>query len=567
MQKEFRNILNLIIAFAVVLLIFTLARVYFLGLLIPESGGYGDLNLLNGFLYGFVYDVEFVLGINGIIILLFFFPFKLRNTIFWQFIVRIVFAIINSFSILVYVVDAKYYHQMHEHIQLINLSKGSMLSQFVSSWQSIGLSFNNSWEVFAFLLVVFIGLWQVFPSISKMHFERSKANLYTRYALSITGIALFFNILFVLNDNSGSWQTKAFKRMNKPTAVLAINSPYAILKFYLSEQLIDKKYFDKANLEAIFSVAMNFIGKKENKKNIFLINIVQAENANELNVLKKLDASALISNNFIADKMSSLMQMDELLLSVPAFGKTGLMKTTYAFKQFRSLANILKPYGYYSIMANSSLNAKHLKSNANFYGFDKLIAGKKVDKILSGLNKERNKSPDKLFFVFFQIKTGLISLINYFKEQNLLNKSLIIINLSLPNKVAGFGYGKTVFLFPDNKPACLISDKMQNMDILPTVIDYLKLDAKFISFGKSIFSCPDRNEVFQYTGRDYLILDDSLLLRYNGQATKWLIDYKNDPDEFFDLQDSLPVQKVQMENKIRAIIEQYNNRLIGKANR
>jgi hypothetical protein len=565
MQKEFRNILNIIIAYAVALLIFTVVRVYFLGVMVPGNGTNSDLNLTVAFLYGFVYDAEFVFGVNGIIILLFFLPVKLRNTIFWQFIVRALFAVLNSFLILIYILDAKYYHLMNEHIRLFNLSDESIFKQFVHSVQKLEFQFNNSWDILLLSLVVFIGLWYVFPSINKMFFERSKANLYARYAASLLGVLLFLNILIRLNDNSGSWQTRVFKRMDKPTAILAINSPYAISKFYLSEQLAEEKYFDRNDLGTMFPVEKEYLGKTANKRNLFLFNI--SLNRTEWNKIKpefdELGVISFISDNFSCTEKSNPMQMDELLLSVPGFNKVGLMRTNYAFNHFQTLANILKRYNYHSVMATNMPDSKYLNSSLYFYGFDKLIIDGNSNKLFAKLNKELNLLPESLFFVFFQMESGVGNLVDFVKQNDLLDKSLIVINLSFNNEGSDINYGKTIFLIPDEEKEIFIADKVQNTDILPSVIDYLNLDKKFISFGQSVFYQRGKHSIFQYTGKDYIILEDSLLLRYNGKSTKWLVDYKHDPDEFFDLQDSLPVQKVQMENKIRAIIQQYNNKLIN----
>jgi len=565
MQKEFRNILNIIIAYAVVLLIYTVVRGYFLGGLIPQNSISKDLNLTAAFLYGFVYDSEFVLGVNGIIILLFFFPIKLRNTIFWQFIVKALFVVVNSFLIWVYIIDAKYYHLMNEHIRLFNLSDESIFKQFIYSMHRLGLQLNNSWNLIFLVLLVFIGLWYVFPSINKMYFERSKANLYTRYIMSLLGVLLFWNILINLNDNSGNWQTRVFKRMDKPTVVLAINSPYVILKFYFSEQLTEEKYFDRIDLERMFPVEKEYFGETQNKKNIFLFNTTLSKT--EWNKIKPdlngLGVSSLMLNNFSCSEKSNSMQMDELLLSVPAFNKVGLMSTNYASNHFYTLANILKQYNYHSVMVTNMPDIKFLKSALHFHGFDKLIKNKNSNKLFAKLSEELDLLPEGLLFVFFQMESGIENLVNFVKQNDLLDKSLIVINLSFINEGSDINYGKTIFLMPDEEKGSFIADKVQNTDILPSVIDYLNLNEKFISFGQSIFYQGDKHSVFQYTGKDYVILEDSLLLRYNGKSTKWLVDYKNDPDEFFDLQDSLPVQKVQMENTIRAIIQQLNNRLIN----
>ncbi|OQX99457.1 MAG: hypothetical protein B6I20_09880, partial [Bacteroidetes bacterium 4572_117] len=100
MQKEFKNLFKLSIAFLVVLVFFSLTRLYFYLNNLAVFSALPDFNLSDAFVYGFIYDVKFVLAVNSVIILMFFLPIRLRNTIFWQFIVKLSFTLLNGALIL-----------------------------------------------------------------------------------------------------------------------------------------------------------------------------------------------------------------------------------------------------------------------------------------------------------------------------------------------------------------------------------------------------------------------------------------------------------------------------------
>ena len=108
MQKELKNLLKLSVAFISILLFFTILRIYFyvsnqsVFLISP------NFNLLKAFGYGFIYDIKFVFALNSIIILMFFLPFRFRNTIFWQFIVNLSFSTLNGTAILFYFIDSNF---------------------------------------------------------------------------------------------------------------------------------------------------------------------------------------------------------------------------------------------------------------------------------------------------------------------------------------------------------------------------------------------------------------------------------------------------------------------------
>lgn len=564
MQKELKNLLKLSFAFVVVLLFFTLARLYFYISNKPAFLASSDFNLLDAFVHGFVYDFKFIFAVNSIIILMFFLPFRFRNTIFWQLIVKLSFTLVNSGMILLYLIDSKYYQFANEHIRLFKLSDNDLFKQFSFSLSEINFQLVESWDIIFIGLPMVIVLWSVFPSINKLYFERSRLNIIFRFAImSLTIFSIWF-VSNVLKDKSGDWQVKLFENMNRPTANLAINSPYFMLRFYYSEKLVSKNYFDEGELSTLFSAEKQYVSRLENKKNVIVINIQKEiedwEKFEEK--VKKRNINYFISANFCSQMKSEPMLMDELLLSFPAFGTVPLIKTTYAFNQFQSLAELLKQNGYFTAMVTNYSDQKQYKTYYNFYGFDKLICHKYNHKLLSKFENEiKNKTKDT-YFAFFQIDSGLDELLTYVFDNEININTLIVINLLTSEMSKDIQARKTLYIMPDTLGEYFVAPKTQNMDILPSVIDYLNINKKFIAFGKSVFYKTEKREMFQYTGKDYVILEDSLLLRYNGQSTKWLIDFKQDPSEFFDLQDSLPVQKVLLENKIRAIIQENNHRLI-----
>ncbi len=564
MQKELKNLLKLSLAFMALLLFFSVARLYFYFSNQSVFSANTDFSLLNAFTNGFVYDLKFILAVNSMVILIYFLPFRFRNTIFWQFIVKLFFTVLNSGLVLLYLIDSKYYHAIGEHIGFFNLSDSTLYEQFVFAIRKIDLHLSNAWDIALISLFSFIVLWSSFPSIHKMYFERSNANLYVRFTITVLAILLVWNSVNEAKDDSGDWQVKLFERMNYQTAELAVNSPYYIMRFYYSEKLTNRNYFDTNELETLFSSKKNYISRQKNKKNILIINCTNeiSDWAEFEQNIKKRNPNYFVSNNFASQIGNNSKQMDEILLSFPAFNKKSLIKTPYAFNQKQSLAALLKQNGYFTIFA-SNANKKLQKSHSHFYGFNQFIFQKKNHKLLSKFEQAiRKNKPQNTYFAFFQIENGINETFEYITDNNLDNNTLIIINIHTLNNNKLL-FGKTLYLMPDTVNKYKVSTRTQELDIFPSVIDYLNLSEKFIAFGKSVFYKNEKHEVFQYTGNDYVILQDSLLLRYNGQSTKWIIDYKNDPDEFFDLQDSLPVQKVLLENKIRAIIQENNQRLVN----
>lgn len=104
---------------------------------------------------------------------------------------------------------------------------------------------------------------------------------------------------------------------------------------------------------------------------------------------------------------------------------------------------------------------------------------------------------------------------------------------------------------------------IQQMDILPSVMDYLGYDHDFFSLGKSIFSSDADNFAIFYDSGNYYLTDDSLYYTFNNFKLKEIYDYKKDS--------LLTVNKIKEYNKsgeaalnyLKAFVQLYNYGLIN----
>ncbi len=558
MQKELKNLLKVFTALATVILFFTVIRTYFY-FIKPELFS-SMANLLPAFLYGVFYDTIFVLIINGLVFFLFFFPFRIRNTVFWQGITKIVFVVINFSVLLFYLITAKFYEKLAP-LFLKSSEHNDFFQSLNTQLIKIDFNFSNSWDLLLIAAFIFIVLWNIFPSINNMLFERSRANRLVRWFLSLAGIILLLSALYSHIYKPENWQTKLFSKLNRTEQLLSISSSYKLLHFYLLENEEIPKTENYTQLDNLFSSRKKYLENNRKKQNLILVNINDALFSFP-EFKQVLDASGMayrLKENFYATHKLEGLQQDELLLSFPAFIHKPLMQTKFAFNQYQSFADVLRKNNYKSFWLSTKSEAKAAK---NFYGFDVLIANKDLSKSLSKLS-EILHTMEQNYFIFINLQGDFEGLLNFLSDEYFNKNTLIIINLKTAQK-NDFAYGKTAFLLPENTSKLSFAhDTISDLDIFPSIIDYLGINDEITAFGKSIFKKQNKC-LFQYTGNDFIVLDDSLLLRYNGVSTKWMINYHKDPDEFYDLQDIYPVQKINLENKIRAIIGEYNRKLEQK---
>ncbi len=102
----------------------------------------------------------------------------------------------------------------------------------------------------------------------------------------------------------------------------------------------------------------------------------------------------------------------------------------------------------------------------------------------------------------------------------------------------------------------------QQIDIMPTVLNYLGYNKDYFSFGKDLFNPSERNMAFNWLNDSYRLFMNDKLLVLNGNETKAF--YK--VEGFRHLQEVKPeetsVEKDSMELILKAYIQQYVNRMI-----
>ncbi len=118
-----------------------------------------------------------------------------------------------------------------------------------------------------------------------------------------------------------------------------------------------------------------------------------------------------------------------------------------------------------------------------------------------------------------------------------------------------------IFFKPDNSLAQRKAELAQQIDIMPSVLGYLQYDQPYVAFGRDVFH--EATKPFAFNYRDaYQYFQDEYLLIFDGQQTLNLFDYRNDRLLQHDLKNEKPEVVAELERKLMAILQQYNNRMI-----
>jgi len=107
-----------------------------------------------------------------------------------------------------------------------------------------------------------------------------------------------------------------------------------------------------------------------------------------------------------------------------------------------------------------------------------------------------------------------------------------------------------------------ISYTVQQTDLMPTILDYLNYDEPFLSFGKSLINDNSTSFAVQFVNGLYQITSGKYSLLFDGNQIVSLYDNHIDPKHKNDLKAKEKETAAQLEIHIKAILQQYLNRMI-----
>jgi phosphoglycerol transferase MdoB-like AlkP superfamily enzyme len=137
-------------------------------------------------------------------------------------------------------------------------------------------------------------------------------------------------------------------------------------------------------------------------------------------------------------------------------------------------------------------------------------------------------------------------------------------NILFPEYRTGWGFYSIPIIFfkPDNSLAGTETDIAQQVDIMPSVLGYLHYQKPYLAFGRDIFREQATPHAFNYKDNAYQLLMDEHLLVFDGRRTLGLYNFQEDQLMQENLIEKLPETVNRMENQIKAVIQQYNNRMV-----
>lgn len=407
---------------------------------------------------------------------------------------------------------------------------------------------------------------------------------------------------------------------------LVLNSSFTIYTTTGAATLDEKKYYTDKEVTKSFPLIYKTepYFKAPFRPNVVVIILEGFSNEyigflnNETSYTPFLDSlckQSWVFANCFANSKKSIEGIPAVVAGIPTLMNTPYISTEYASNKIDALPGLMKLMGYTTSFFHGGTNGTlgfdsfgKLAGFDNYYGrkefnneqfydgnwgiFDEQFLQYAADKI----NRTKGPQLDVIFTLSshhpFTIPDSLKSILPKGKEPIL--QSIAYADLSLKkffkeaekkpwfkntvfvitadhtgpivnnayNSMTGWFRVPLIFFGPVFKRTGINYKITQQIDIMPSILQYIGYKNPFCAFGRSLFDSKAPRFSVNYSNDTHQWFKDSLVLHYFDEKSTALYNLKNDSTCSRNLIKEYPEKAKQMEKELKVYIQQYNNSLI-----
>jgi len=621
MRDHFAHIGILYKRLFVIYIAFFISRLLFLSFNYSYFADNNIIDFAKIFTIGSLFDGVPIIVFNSIFITLHLLPFNFRSNKNYQKLMFVLFILVNSILLLANFIDIEYFKFTNKRttfdiFSLIFTGEdiGVLIPQFLKDF----------W--FIILLWISLIAIMIFFYPKRKNFENLKFNLVNTIIQAVISILIITSFVFMtrgfgLRPVGIATAARYTKSGNIP---LLLNTPFTILKTVGKKGLQEKKYFSDNELTTIFNPIKKYKADTSfNKMNVVII-ILESfgkdytgfyNNQPYTPFLDSLISQSLSFKYSFANGKKSMEAVPAIIASLPALSDNPYILSQYSTDDTYGLAEILKDQGYYTAFFHGGINGTMGFDNfALANGFDEYIGKSeypndddydgtwgiydepflqffsdrlsKANKPFLGVvftlsshhpynvpEKYKDKFKEGILPIHRSIAYADYSLKKFFetaKKTEWFDNTLFVLtadHTSYTNsKIYGNKFGMynipILYYAPEKIPAKQSEKITQQVDIMPSVLDFLNYDKQFYSFGNSVFSKANDYSV-NYLSGVYQYINGDFTYLFDGDSSIALYNFKNDSLLYHNMLGYKPKTIKRMNKELKAIIQTYNNDLIN----
>lgn len=603
--------------FFLIVIIYQLSRVLFYCINIEQFGGF----TLETFAGSLLFDLAAIAYINILFLIFHLIPGNFKYKPIYQRVLKISFYTINLVFIGTNFIDIIYYRFTGRRSTFSMITVRGMEKETVGLIPSFLKEF---WYIAVIFILISVILWKLIPNLKKINLLETvtRKDYYKQTAYFILSLVI---ILLMGRGGLQKKPIKivdAIKYGALSNSPLVLNTPFCILKTIVKKEDIDKvHYFDDKELVSIYNPIISLQSTNPTTKKNVVILILESfgdENVGrgQTPFLDSLITKSYYFKNGFANGKVSIDAVPSILSSIPSLMNNSFILSSYSLNKINGLPKILKKEGYSTSFFHGAFNgSQNFDQYAKVAGFDQYFGkdqyvGKDAfdgkwgifdEEFLqfyaSKLNtfkkpffsslftisshnpyiipeKYKNKFPKGSTVIQESIAYSDYSLRRFFdtaKKHDWYNNTLFVISADHTSCEGDQAIDKTnigkfsipiLFFDPSNPELVGIDEKnFQQIDIMPSILDYLNVKTNMISFGKS-YKSKDNFVVYYLQGTYHCIQDDYYLTFADNKATG-LYNWKKDillKNNLIQTENS-KVNKI--EKFLKAYIQSFNERVIN----
>ncbi len=610
-MREFKV---LFIRLIFLLVFYSIARLFFL-ILNPVFNEYGLFSVINAFWVGIWYDTSTIVYSNILLILISFFQF-FKPTKLLSLLAKWYYIIINTVFVFFNLIDAAYF-------KFSGKRSGIDLMSEVGEWLPLLKSYLIDYYYILFLLIpVPLLLKLIWDKTEKINSETKQIQLWYKMLISLGLMVLFF---LGARGGWGLTPLTSFdaSKFAGPNFIpLSVNTGFNMIMTVQQQGVLERKYFSENEVSNYYTPIHNIESKLSKPKNLVLI-VVESLGKEYVGLFNKgksktpfIDSLMNLSsvyNHAYSNGKRSIEGLPSIIASMPSF-----MNTDYPSSYYQ--ANLLNGIGFYLQQQKYDASFYHGGRNGTM-SFDNIVAstsngkyfgmneypdladfdgswGIYDDKYLLYWANELSNKKQPFFSGIFTLSSHHPypipdRLKNKFPKGSLpIHESISYVDYSLQlffDKIKNKPwYQNSVFVFvadhaaenekqyyqtnqgkfeiplfvfdPENPNYKLIDRTVSQSDLMPIALESISFSGKVFGFG----TYPEDSFAVQFHDGYYQMVQYPYVLHFDGNNILAFYNLSNDSLmklNLFNDKSTSEIQ-IQMENKLKAYLQEYSNRLI-----
>lgn len=609
-MNKTKNTLTLFIQrFFLLVVIYQLIRV---GFYLYNQSFFPEISS-NVFIGGLIFDLSILGYINILFAIFHLIPGKFQTKKIYQNSLFISFFLVNGIFICLNFIDYEYFRFVGRRSSFSMITAEGMTNEIGGLIVSY---FVDYWKIPLFITLTFIIFWLGLKQI-KYRNVKTSSNF-----VSIASLLFMVILLFTAGrgiDRKPLRIVDASEYGPIGTSALVLNTPFTVMKTLSKKNnLKEVHFFDDKQAEHIFNPIQSFSYENSNKKNVVLLILESFGRENiqrgQTPFLDSLIQKSYFFENGFANGKLSIDAVPSTLSSVPSLMNKNFISSCYAVNNVYGLPKILKDNGYNTSFFHGAFNgSQNFDQYADVAGFDRYYGKNEYkgpesfdgkwgvfdEDFLQFFAKELTTFKQPFFTTLFTISSHApftipekykgkfpkgsteihesiayadYALKRFFEsaeKKPWFNNTIFVITSDhtsstgeepkYKNNVGKFRI-PIMFFVPGDETMIATNEKnFQQIDILPSLVDYLQLNTKLVSYGKSYKS--NQDFVVNYLDNIYNLEIGDYYLAFDGTKTIGLYNWKKDPLLKTNLVRKQPKTKNKMERFIKAYIQSFNHRV------